>query len=92
MTTQHTITAKIPVMFSFPGLAEGERERATITVDIVFTATHDTDSPELMLVSATLIDGDGLDPTDAQVRDWSDTWLDDEGYDAACAIAEAVAA
>lgn len=86
--THHTLTTKIPVLFSFPGLAAGESERANITVDIVFTATHDAGEPELMLVSATLIDGDGLDPTDEQVRDWAEAWLDDEGYDAACRVPE----
>lgn len=44
---------------------------------------------EVELVSAELVDGDGLDPRQEQVMDWAQDWLDsDSGYAQACAAAE----
>lgn len=89
-------TARMPVFFSFPGLPDDERERANIVVDIVFDYVPGVPeqkwSAELCLVNATLISGDGLDLADSDVKDRAQAWLDDEGYDACCQLAEAVPA
>lgn len=105
MTTQHTITAKLHVLFRIPGMPDDEHESANPTVDITYTylrgspATYDAarggpggwdppDPAEVDFVGATLVDGDGLAPTDDQVKDWARDWLHDEGYDEACQHAE----
>lgn len=47
------------------------------------------DSPEVDFISAKLMDGDGLDPTQGQVDDWARDWLDsDAGYNVACQAGE----
>ncbi len=46
------------------------------------------EGPELEFLHATLIDGDGLDPSSAQLQEWAEDWLDsDDGHDAACDLA-----
>ncbi len=45
------------------------------------------EGPELEFLHATLIDGDGLDPSPAQLQEWAEDWLDEEGFDAACDLA-----
>lgn len=94
MSTRHTITAQPNILFTFPGF-DGH-ESAQPTIDVTYTyvpgapATHDDPgwAPEVSIVSATLINGDGLDPTPQQVHEWAQNWLDDEGYDFACHEAE----
>ena len=101
--SQHTITAEHQVSFTFPGLAEDERETAYPTLAITYRfspyrpahtprgeyAPIDPPEPaEVELISATLINGDGLDPTDQQVQEWAQNWLDGNGYDLACDQAE----
>lgn len=97
----HTIVAEIPVPFRFPGMPEDEREVAHPKVEVEYTyvkgvapiISHlDGGDPgwpaEVDLVCAKLIDGDGLAPTETQIREWAEEWLDDEGYVLACMEAE----
>lgn len=99
--TAYRITAKINVQFHLSGMPDDERESAQPTLDIEysfvpgaaahFDVNHGGDpgwSAEVDLIKATLVNGDGLDPTDDQVTEWARNWLDDEGYDIACQHAE----
>ena len=82
------------------GLAPGEHEVAYPKVAITYDYTpgrpaytprgeygpiDPPDPPEINLIEAKLIDGDGLGPSLQQVRDWAIDYLDtDEGFEAAC--------
>lgn len=97
----HTIRAEIEVRFHLLGSPDDERETAYPTVDIDFTFTPgcpetgpsyasggEPASPaEIEFVKATLVSGDGLAPTQDQIDDWAQNWLDDAGFDAACNLA-----
>lgn len=100
---QHTITAEIEVKFRLPDMPDDEREVAYPKVAVTYNYTPgrpaftprgeyapiDPPEPaEVSFVSAALIDGDGLAPEPFQVNDWASDWLDDAGYDEACAHAE----
>lgn len=90
------ITVQIPVQFHFPGLAEDEREVASPTLRIayryqrgaaptMYARNGDPGWPaEVEFVSAELLDGDGLAPTQVQVNEWAENWLDGDGYEQAC--------
>jgi hypothetical protein len=96
--TQHTITAEILVQFHVPGMPDDEREVANTEVEITYSflpecgPTGPTYSSggepgypaETDLISAKLIKGDGLSPTQEQVNEWASGWLDDKGYATAC--------
>lgn len=97
----HTITAEISVLFSFPGLPDDERESANPKLEIEYSYKpgappsfniNDGGDPgwpaEIELISAKLLDGDGLDPEPAQVNEWALNWLHGDGYDEACGHAE----
>lgn len=100
MSSRHTITTEIEVKFSFPGLAAGEYETAYPTVEIEYQFSKGcpevryqrngdpgwpAEPPEVEILKAKLIDGDGLNPTDEQLYDWADQWLDSEkGFELAC--------
>lgn len=93
--TRHTVRAELEVKFRFPGMPDDEHEVAYPTLDIEFTFTPGAkstfDDPgysaELELVKATLIDGDGLDLSDDEIRDRAQDWLDTGGFDLACIAA-----
>jgi hypothetical protein len=95
--SHHSITAEIEVKFHLPWMPDDEREVAYPTVEIVYSFTggrparirydendHPAESDEVEVISATLITGDGLDPTKYQVLNWAQDWLADKGYDLAC--------
>lgn len=98
----YTITAERMVSFTFPGLAEGERESTEIKLEIEYTYSpglpergpsyssggEPAEPAEVSLVLAKLLDGNGLAPDDAQVQEWADEWLQGDGFDAACQHAE----
>lgn len=100
----HTITTRLHVLFSIPGMPDDERESADPTVEIeyryspgcpAFTPRGEyapidpPDPAEVEFVSARLIEGDGLAPEPEQVDQWAQDWLDsDEGYRDACRNAE----
>jgi hypothetical protein len=96
MASRHTTVAECEVFFTFPGLAEGEREVAYPKLEIEYLFNPGRrpsfDDPgysaELQLIKATLIDSDGLGPSDSQVQEWAQAWLDDDGYDQACNAAD----
>ena len=92
--SKHTITAEIEVKFRIPGMPEDEHEVAYPKVEIVYTFTRGSpevryqsngdpgwpaDPDEVELVSAKLVDGDGLGPDQKQVDEWAQDWLDDAG-------------
>ncbi len=102
MSSTHTIDAELEIKFRLSGMPEDEREVAYPKVRIAYTFTKglpaytprgeyapiDPPEPaEVDLISATLIDGDGLDPTQTQINEWAQDYLDDQGYDRACANA-----
>jgi len=92
--TTHTITAEIEVTFHLSGAPEDERETAYPKVDIQYSylpgspATgpsyasggEPADPAEVEFISASLIHGDGLAPTQDQVDGWAEKWLCDAGY------------
>ena len=99
MSTVHTIDAELTIKFRLSDMPDDEREVAYPKVRITYSFTKgkpaytprgeyapiDPPEPaEVDLVSATLIDGDGLDPTQSQVNDWAQDYLDCDGYDRAC--------
>jgi hypothetical protein len=93
--SKHTITAHMEV--NFPGTDPTETETANITVEITYTATggapehgptydcggQPAEPVEIELVSAKLIDGDGIGLTSEQLTDRAESWLENDGYDAA---------
>jgi hypothetical protein len=98
--TRHTIEAQPHVKFRVPGLEDLESADPLIEVEYTYLpgypATGPTyysggepgQGPELDLISAKLLAGDGLDPDQKQVEEWARDWLDDAGYDIACRHAE----
>ena len=96
MTSQHTILAEIEHKFRFAGLEPGEYEIANLTMQVTYDfipgrpaytprgeyAPIDPPDPaEVLFVSATLINGDGLDPPQGQVNEIAQEWIDsDHGY------------
>jgi hypothetical protein len=101
--SKHTITTEIKVSFTFPGMAEGERETAYPVLSITYQYSPSRpaytprgeygpidppDPAEIEFVSAKLVNGDGLDPSDQQIQEWASDWLDYKGYDVACDHAE----
>ena len=96
MSSVHTIDAELTIKFRLSGMPDDERETASPAVRITYRFTKgrpaytprgeyapiDPPEPaEVDLISATLIDGDGLDPTPTQVDEWAQDYLDDAGYD-----------
>lgn len=94
--SRHTVTAEIEVNFTPAGLTE--TETAYPEIEITFSYSPGTpeqgptfdcggqpaEGPEIELVSAKLIDGHGIEPTQEQVNDWAEEWLySDFGYEAA---------
>jgi hypothetical protein len=102
--SRHTITAEIERKFTFPGLCQGEYETTTVKVEITYEYSpgrraytprgeyapiDPPEPPEVSFVSAKLIYGGGLNPTNEQTQDWASDWLDEEeGFALACDHAE----
>ena len=97
MSTRHTIKAEIEVHFQLSGMPDDEREVAYPEIEITYDFSpgcparirydendHPAESPEVEVISAKLLDGDGLDPTQDQVWQWAEVWLDGDGFDRAC--------
>jgi hypothetical protein len=98
---KHSIRAEIEVRFHLPGMPEDERETAYPVVDIDFTflpgapergptyacGGTPADPAEIEMVKATLVNGDGLVPTQDRIDDWADAWLQGVGFDRACDVA-----
>ncbi|CCE05817.1 hypothetical protein BRAS3843_1480048 [Bradyrhizobium sp. STM 3843] len=102
MSSTHTIIAEIEVRFSFPGLADGEYETDYPVIEIEYSflrgspATRPSfsspgepaDPDEIDLISARLINGGSIDPTEDLVQTWAREWLHGDGYFEACAHAK----
>jgi hypothetical protein len=102
MSSTHTIAAEIEARFTFPGLADGEHETAYPTLEIEYSFVQGwagsrpsfsnpgepPEPDEVDLISARLIKGDGLEPTDDRVQEWAREWLHGDGYHEACAHAK----
>jgi hypothetical protein len=102
-TTEFTITAGVTWRFHLSGMPDDEHETAYPIIEITYGYSPGSkaftprgeygpidppDPPEIEFISAKLIDGDGLDPDQSQVNDKARDWLDDDGFDEACANAE----
>lgn len=86
-TTRHTITATLRFNVSSGGC----EDRLSLKADLTYSVGRTASGPDFTLIEARIVEnGDGLDPTDEQLRDRAQDWLDDEGYDAACQRAEGV--
>ena len=98
--SEHILATEIKVRLSFPGM---DSDTAWPTVEITYSflpgapatgpiwdSGGDPGYPaECDIISVKLIEDDNLNPTDAQLREWAQDWLDDwEGYNAACHHAE----
>lgn len=101
----HTMTATFPVKFTWPGF--DDYETADVELEITFmyskgraatgpsysSGGEPAEPPEVELVSAEFIKGDGISPGaggQTQVNMWADDYLNDEaGYEHACRVAEA---
>lgn len=101
--TKININVSIPVQFQLPGMPDDERETASPTLKIVYRYLTGSpavmyqrngdpgwpaEPTELDFISAELMDGDGLAPTQEQVDQWAKDWLDGDGYGEACEHAE----
>jgi len=100
MTTRHTMISDLNVRFRPIGMVD--MENATIRVQIDYSYTpgvpargpsyysggEPAEGAEVSVLDATLLDGDGLDPPRSVLLDWCQDFLDDDGYDKACEIAE----
>lgn len=102
--SRHIIEAEVEVFFTFPGLADGDREvaypKVAITYDYSpgcpahtprgeYAPIDPPEPPEVSFVSAELLNGDGLAPTPEQIQEWGSNWLDEElNYIEACDHAE----
>ena len=105
--TTHTMRSKVEVKFRPTGMEDMENAFPTleITFDYVpgrpaftprgeYAPIDPPDPAEVSFRSATLIDGDGLDPFmgprgQETIDDWARDYLDtDEGYEGACEAAE----
>lgn len=91
----HTITANINHKFVPVSLTDFELACLTVQIKFNYTpgAPDSYDAarggpggwdpgypPEVELVEAKLIDGDGLEPTQAQLDDIVNEWLQDDGF------------
>jgi hypothetical protein len=93
------ITVEIPVPFHLSGAPDDEHEVAYPKLRIayryqpgaaptMYARNGDPGDPgwpaEVEFISAELLDGDGLAPTQEQVNHWAEDWLDGDGYEHAC--------
>jgi hypothetical protein len=98
--SNHTILTEVEVRFVPVGLIEQETAYPTLKIDFSFTPGCPEQGPsyasggepataaEIEITGVKLLDGDGLLPTDDQLREWADKWLDGDGYNEACDQAE----
>lgn len=82
----HTIVALVKVQFRISGMPEDEHETAEPKLEITYMF-RPNEGPDVVLVAAKVLDGDGLGPTKTQADEWAEEWLSSEGFDAACAKA-----
>ncbi len=98
---RHTMLAEIEVRFVPVPLYETEIEYPIVQIEFSYLRgalpsgpTYDNGGdpgwlPEVGFISAKMIDGKGLNPTDAQLQDWASEYLNsDEGYRLACEVVE----
>jgi hypothetical protein len=88
--TRHSITAR----FTVPLAAFGAPGSTTIEVEIAYSYQPRklSDAPQVTVIAVVLLEDGGLNPTPSHVWQWSQDWLDGDGYLAACQRAEAQAA
>lgn len=98
--TTHKITTELEV--SFPGTDPEETERAYPEVEIEFnfvsgcpetgpsysSGGESATSAEIEAIKVTVINGDGIDMAQSQWLERVQSWLDDDGYDAAVAAVD----
>lgn len=103
MRRKASIKAVIEVQFHLIGMPDDEREVAYPELEITYSYLRGSpavmyqrngdpgwpaEPAELDFISAKLINGDGLAPAQEQIDEWAQNWLDDNGFDQACAHAE----
>jgi len=97
--TNHTVLAEIERKFQLAGMPDDEHEVAYPTAEITFTYKRGSpavmyqrngdpgwpaEPAEIEFISAKLVNGDGLRPTQDQLDDWAQDWLDsDAGFNLA---------
>lgn len=98
--SRHTIRAEPEIRFIPVGCTDFEHAYPKLDIEYDYTPGYAATGPsydsggepgagaELSLIHAKLIDGDGLDPRDSQIAEWAEDWLNDDGYDRACRLAE----
>lgn len=100
MSRKLSMTVELERFFQLSGMPDDEREVAYPKVDLVLNYSAGSpavmyqrngdpgwpaEPAEIEIISAKLADGDGLAPTQEQVDDWAQEWLDsDAGYQYAC--------
>lgn len=99
MTITHTIRAEIEVRFVPVSLVEIEVAYPTVDIDFTYSPGRPETGPtyacggtpaepaDVEMTKATLVNGDGLLPTQAQIDDWAENWLDGDGYERALDVA-----
>lgn len=85
-SSTHTIIAMVKVQFRISGMPEDEHETAEPKLEITYMF-RPNEGPDVVLVAAKVLDGDGLGPTKTQADEWAEDWLSSEGFDAAVALA-----
>lgn len=90
----HTMLANVVVRFVPVSLVEEETVMPTLRIKfsympgspaVMYQRNGDpgwpAESPEVELISAELVDGDGVEPTQEQINDWAENYLaSDEGF------------
>ena len=104
MSSKHDYVAECEIKFQLSGMPDDEREvaypkllisydyvpgRAACTPRGEYGPIDPPDPPEITILTAKLIDGDGLAPTQGQLDDWAQDYADsDAGFESLCNNAE----
>lgn len=96
MTQKYTARTEVEVLFTPPGTEYQEAAYPEIEVTFSYSPGAPEQGPtyacggqpaepdEVEFISAKLIDGHGIEPTQEQIDNWADEWLaSDSGYQAA---------
>ena len=98
--SRHVIDAECEITFRPAGLQDDETVYPKLEITYRFSKGSPATGPsyesggepadpdEIEFISAKLIDGDGTRPTQQQINEWAEEWLQsDYGYEKACELA-----